>query len=539
MKRISLFLCLLLVCISLKSQTSYMYRLILKDKGNPVFSTEQPEMFLSQKSIDRRTLQGLSIDETDLPIDPAYFEAISHSGANIRTYSKWIKTVVVHVQDTLPTLSSLRNLPFVDSLYCVWQGDITHFAKGQDEILLKRDAAENDINSYGAGFTQISINNGHLLHDAGFRGEGVEIAVIDGGFTNVDKIGFFDYNKIIEVKNFNHDTSDPLRGSFDHGTKVLSCLLPDKTGELVGTAPDATYRLFRTEVGDDEFPVEEDYWISALEYADSVGVDVITSSLGYFTFDDPTMNHTTDQLDGKTIPISRAAALAASRGILLFSSAGNEGRETNAWKKIIFPADADHVITVGSIMSDSVRSEFSSLGYTADERVKPDLMAMGTQVAIIDYSGGISRANGTSFSTPVLAGLGACLRGAFPKMKCTELIRLLQESGDIYHTPNTRMGYGIPDVYKVFSQVKTDIKPISKEPDCFFINSHDNRLYLNTDNPKKYEQSILTIYSSVGMKLISISHLSTSIDISFLPRGIYIVSLQIEGKPYTRKFIKM
>ena len=522
---------------SLQSQESAMYRLHLKDKGNPPFSLANPDDFLSSKSIERRIRQGLPVDSFDLPLDPAYIEAISETGVTVRTYSKWVKTIVVHLTD-LEILPLLENLPFVDSLYCVWKGNLPEKIWVQADIPTVPDFRQSTINSYGEGFTQIALNNGHLLHNAGFRGKGLAIAVLDGGFINADKIEYFNQERIKEVKNFSHEISDILREGDDHGTRVLSCMLSEKSGEMVGTAPESDYYLFRTEVIDEEFPVEEDYWIAALEYADSLGIDIVTCSLGYSTFDDVSMNHEQEQLNGLTIPISIAANLAASRGMLLFNSAGNEGNKD--WEKVNFPADAKHIITVGGIDKDSIRSSFSSLGLTADKRIKPDLMAMGSGVSVIDYSGKVKNSNGTSFSTPILAGLAACLWEALPNLNSFAMLDLLRESGNHFQNPDSLMGYGIADVYKAYLSKQTGVgrTSISSEPVYISINPADNRLYINLINSEQYNRCVLDIYTPLGIRMLSVSDLSGSIDISSLPKGVYIACLRIGYKQWVRKLIK-
>jgi len=541
MKSISLFAAItfLFFVDSLQSQETRMYRLHLKDKGNPPFSLTNPDDFLSSKSIERRDRQDLPVDSFDLPLDPAYLEAITNTGAIIRTYSKWVKTVTVHISD-MEILPQLENLPFVDSLYCVWKGILPASNIMQVNASFELDiGGQNTINSYGTGFTQIALNNGHLLHDVGFRGKGLSIAVLDGGFINVDRIGYFNQERIKEIINFSHDVSDILCEGSDHGTGVLSCMLSDKSGEMIGTAPEADYYLFRTEVMNEEFPVEEDYWIAALEYADSLGIDIVTSSLGYATFDDASMNHKQEQLDGLTIPISRAADLAASRGILLFNSAGNEGNKN--WGKVNFPADAEHIISVGSINSDSTRSSFSSLGYTADKRIKPDLMAMGSSVSIVNYSGKIINSNGTSLSTPILAGLAACLWEALPDLNSFAILNLLRESGNHFQNPDSLMGYGIADIYKAYLGKEPDnvrLNSVSSDLVYISINPFDNRLYINLINSEQYKRCILDIYTTLGNRILTAPNLSGSIDISSLPKGVYIACLRMGDKQLVRKLVK-
>jgi len=520
----------------LHSQEARMYRLHLKDKGNTTFSLSKPEDFLSEKSIQRRIRQNLPVDSVDLPLDPNYLNAIAETGATVRTYSKWVKTVVVQLSDS-DVLSRLGKLPFVDSLYCVWSGALPVESESEDDMPLARNSEQNTLNSYGYGFAQIALNNGHLLHQAGFRGKGMTIAVLDGSFTNADNVDFFNREQIKEVKSFSHDTTDPLREGSDHGTRVLSCMLSNKSGEFVGTAPEADYYLLRTEVADEEYPVEEDYWVAALEYADSAGVDVVTGSLGYSTFYDSNMNHTQSQLDGNSIPISRAANLAASRGLLLFVSAGNDGDKS--WGKINFPADAENIITVGSVSDDSIRSAFSSHGYTADNRIKPDLMAQGFEACVVGSSGEISYANGTSFSTPIMAGLAACLWEALPDLDSFAMLRLLRETANRFQNPDSLMGYGIADVFKAYLQQKTDIQPIFASADLVYIsvNHSDNRLYINFMDMKEFDNCRLDIYSALGNRISSVSCLSAPIDISSLPKGIYIISLKNGFKQWVQKFV--
>jgi len=541
MKQVSLFLTVVFIFSAdlLLSQETQMVRLCLKDKGNPPFSLAHPEDFLSLKSIGRRQQQNLPVDSIDLPLDPAYMEAIRETGATIQTYSKWVRTVVVNVTDTT-ILSRLTSLPFIDTLYCVWKGNLPVKTNIKtDDIPLSPMLRDDIINSYGSGFTQIALNNGHLLHNAGFRGKGMSIAVLDGGFVNVDKIDYFNQNQIKEIKNFNHETTNMLREGSDHGTRVLSCMLSDKSGEMIGTAPEADYYLFRTEVSDEEFPVEEDYWVAALEYADSLGVDIVTSSLGYSTFDDPAMNHTQAQLDGQTVPISRAAGLAASRGIVLFNSAGNEG--TSSWGKIIFPSDAENMITVGSINKDSIRSSFSSAGLTSDGRIKPDLMAMGSGDYVVESGNTIVQSNGTSFSAPIMAGLTACLWEALPDLDSFEMLHLLRETADHFQNPDSLVGYGIANVYKAYNDNQpTGFRPVTISSDPFYISisAIDNRLYINLVDKKQYDSCRVEVYTALGNRILTVSGLSGSIDISSMPKGIYIASLRIGDKQCVRKFVK-
>ena len=530
--------------LNLQAEETYMYRLYLKNKGTSPFSVENPGEFLSEKSIQRRNKQGYSINETDLPYDPSYFESIRQTGANIQTYSKWVNTIVVHISD-LSLTEDLKRLNFVDSLHCVWKGDLPSLRNDKNEEseiglnqLVKEGDDDDDMNNYAASYTQISLNNGHLLHNLGFYGSGLSIAVLDGGFENARAIGFFDQSRIKEVRNFNHETTDPLASGSDHGTMVLSCMLANKPGEYIGTAPLADYYLFRTEATGSEFPVEEDYWIAALEYADSLGVDIVTTSLGYSTFDDPEMNHTHSQLDGKTIPASRAASMAASKGLLLLNSAGNEGNK--AWEKIMVPADADSILTVGSVTGTGHISEFSSKGYTADGRVKPDVLAMGSDVSLIGRSGQIRTGRGTSFSTPIMAGLTACLWEALPQLTNLEIMQLLRETANQWNNPDISRGYGIANVFSAY-EIGNNGSSLNfvTSPNQIRFDSQNSFLYLNLDANTANSVSVLTVYSLSGNPVIQVRSFIEPIDLSSLPQGVYIVCLQLDQQRIAKKIVKL
>jgi len=519
----------------------YIFRIELKDKGNPPYTIENPSEYLSEKSIERRLRQGLSVDETDLPIDPLYLDAIKATGASIKAVSKWVKTVTVYLPDN-SAVPALNSLSFVNDVYCVWKGNLP-----QSNILkLEQDECEiyDSQNSslklgrevYGSGYEQINMLNADMLHEAGFKGEGMSIAILDVGFFDSDKVTFFNQERIKEVKNFTHEQGNPLRIGA-HGTYVLSCMLSNTQGRMVGTAPEADYYLFKTEVDSEEFLVEEDYWVAALEYADSIGVDVVNTSLGYFAvFDDPTMNHTVGQLDGYTVPASRAASMAGNKGMLLFNAAGNEGNNFS-WKKICVPGDADNIITVGAVnYLSSIIAAFSSRGPTADGRVKPDLCAVGESAALVNPVSGIFRSHGTSFASPVLAGAGACLWQAMPHKSSKEMIAIMKSVGDRYTTPDNSYGYGIPDLGKAYTDnAVNNVTTTSKLDFLLFFDTMTNCLHLrNADN----EKTDLQIFNSQGQLLARYNNITTAVDVSNLNHGIYIARIKQGEKQVVQKFIK-
>lgn len=455
----------------------YRYRVTLTDKKNNPYSVKRPEEFLSQKALDRRKKFGIKVDQYDLPITPEYVKKISATGVKIHNMSKWNNTVVVEVKDSMDA-KALLTLNFVKEVKKVWeqvdsvsmeddkfimtavlQGfipqDTVNLYMDEDRKALLNNKVPKTKNEYGNGMTAVEMLKLQTLHEMGFRGQGMTVAVIDGGFRNVDLIDAFKDCKIIGTKNFAHPGFSVYRELEDHGTMVFSTLATNREFQMVGTAPEASYLLLQSEDGLTEQLVEEDNWCAAVEYADSIGVDLITTSLGYYAFDDKTTSHKYEEQDGMTAINSRSASLAASRGLLVLNSAGNEG--DGAWKKIGFPADAKDILTVGAVNEKEVNTVFSSLGNTADGRIKPDVMAFGEYVPMINDSGSLVYASGTSFSCPIMCGAVTCLWQAFPNKKPVEIIRAVQAAGSMAKHPNNVYGYGIPNMnvaYKILDGKK-------------------------------------------------------------------------------------
>jgi hypothetical protein len=419
----------------------YKFRLILKDKGVSDYPIGQPLKFLSAKAIERRRKQNIAIDATDLPISSAYLRAIEAVGGKIVAKSKWLNTVSVHCEDQF-LIDQYKALPFVKDVVKVWQGkkSAVTAAKYVDAPQTVTNHTVQTTFDYGSATDNISINNGQVLHQQGFKGAGIEIAVIDEGFIGLKNNSTFKNVNIKGAKSFVFENDDPYSiGS--HGVEVTSCMAINLPGKYVGTAPEANYWLFRTEDGSSEFPVEEDYWVAAAEYADSVGVDVINSSLYYATtYGLDYGRYKFEDMDGKTAMSSRGANMAASKGILILNCAGNDRSWVGA------PADAPGVLAVGSVSYKKELSYFSSWGITVDGRMKPDVMAQGGNSSVIGADGAQKNSSGTSFASPTLCGLVACLWQAFPKLTAAELREVVRQSGDKASKPEVPFGYGISDM---------------------------------------------------------------------------------------------
>ena len=447
--RLLLVSAVLFACTGAQAQEIvYKYRVYLKDKKESPYKKSRPLEFLSQKALDRRAKWKIKIDDKDLPVSPAYLSKLAVNGTKVLCMSKWNNTVLVQNTDSAK-LEALAGLPFVSKVQKVFAGTLYEYP---DDIKEKRlaeikDSLAHSATFYGASFDQVHQLNGTLLHNAGFRGKGMTIAIIDGGFHNADAMKLLDNVKILGTHNFVR----PNQSVYDensHGMSVLSCIGANKPNVLVGTAPEAEFWLLVSEDSYSETPAEEDYWAAAVEYADSVGADVVNTSLGYNDFDDDSMNVKYCELDGKSRLNSRSASLAASRGLMLVHSAGNSGNDS--WKLITPPADASDVITVGAVVRSGENTLFSSLGNTADGRIKPDIMAMGQASAVARSDGQVGHASGTSFSSPITAGMVACLMQALPEYKPEEIIDLLHKSGNYSEHPNNIYGYGIPDYWEAY-----------------------------------------------------------------------------------------
>jgi serine protease AprX len=455
MRRHGLLLTLLLAGLSAVSAEAQRlkYLILFRDKAASPYAVSRPQEFLSKRSIDRRVRQNIPVTERDLPPNPAYVAAVREAGATVWYPTRWANGVVADV--TPEQLTAIRALPFVRGV----EGNAPLNASSNSSSSTSRGRsgtkalapavplpARAEPLDYGYGRTQASMIGADSMHARGYRGEGMWVAVLDNGFVNANQISclqpLFADNRILGTYDFvNRETNVYNSGS--HGTQVLTCLAAYQPGALIGTAPGASYLLLHTEEDAGERKIEEANWLVAVEYADSVGVDVINSSLGYTTFQDPATNYTYTDLNGRRGLATRAATWAAQAGMLVVVAAGNEGNDS--WKYISVPADADSIIAVGAVTAARQYATFSSRGPTADGRVKPDLAAMGQNAVVGTPGGGFAAGNGTSFASPILAGMVTGFWQAHPELTNMQVIDVLRRSASQYSTPDDRLGYGIPN----------------------------------------------------------------------------------------------
>ncbi|MBC5991815.1 S8 family serine peptidase [Pontibacter cellulosilyticus] len=420
------------------------------DKANSPYSLQQPLAYLSQKALDRRQRQSIALKERDLPVNPSYVTGLKAQGVKVWYTSRWFNAAVVQCSDE--EIAALEALPYVRSsrtlnrIAVPTQGTLS---AGQVETVAFLNTPEE---LYGLSFHQANMLGAIELHSAGFKGSGMTIAVLDAGFPGVNTISAFTHlfqqNKIKGTFDF-VQKQENVYGANSHGTSVLSTMAAYDPGKIIGTAYEANYILLRTEDAATEHNIEEINWLLAAEYADSAGADVINSSLGYNTFDSPSTSYTYSEMDGNTSLVAKAADLAAQVGMLIITSAGNEGG--SPWKYISSPADADSVLAVGAVDSLGVKATFSSFGPSADGQIKPDVVALGRLAYVLSAAGNLGKANGTSFSGPIVAGFAASLWQANPGKTNYEIIQMLRRSGSQAANPDNNIGYGIPSYSRVLS----------------------------------------------------------------------------------------
>lgn len=431
---------------------SFVYRLYLKDKNHSPFTLSRPDAYLSQRALERRKRQGIAVDSTDLPVSPAYVESVRSAGLMVLGTSRWHNTILVS-SPTDNVREEVRKLPFVKrclKLY-VSPDSMLFIPRSNIEQLKPNDSVSHSI--YGDGWKQIKPTNGYKLHELGFRGKGKLIAILDAGFHNADRIPAMKAIPVVATADFAPRRTQSIFAEHYHGTMVLSVMGTNQRGKLIGTAPEADYALIRTEDTNTETRAEEDSWTMGAEYADSIGADLINSSLGYTHWDGDSVGPHYRDLNGRTSFVSQTASMLASKGIVLCNAAGNEG--SNQWHKIGVPADANDILTIGAVDNDSTIALFSSLGPTQDGRVKPDVCGPGANVSVIDGAGTLTTNNGTSFASPIICGLTACLWQALPGLTAKQVIEIVRASADRCQWPDNVYGYGIPNFMKAYEMGKS------------------------------------------------------------------------------------
>lgn len=547
MNKFIISLTVVLAALSAQAQLAQdTYWIQFTDKNQTTYSLNQPDNFLSQRSIERRTRYNIAIDSLDFPVNSWYLDSIVNKGATVIHASKWMNGAAVYTTDAL-VLNEIYNLSFVDQAISVSDAYSMNFIPYNKETNLA--SVTNSVADYGDAFNQIDLHKGQVLHSNGFQGQGVQIAVIDAGFENLDQVTAFDSifvnNQIIGTWDFSDNDTNVYDDHY-HGKAVLSTIAANLPGEMLGTAPKAEFLLLRSEVAGTEFKIEEINWIVAAEFSDSVGVDVITTSLGYNNYTLPSNSYTWDDMDGQTSPMTIAANIAFDRGMFLVNSAGNEGNKS--WKKITSPSDAFNTLTVGACNSGGAYADFSSRGNTADGRIKPDIVAQGESTTVITSSFPVT-GNGTSYSTPLIAGLVACLWQVNIEKTNLEILELIRKHSHQYNNPDSIIGYGIPNFENAFNELSQNIEPVNQRKDELVsvfptvFNNHFTLKYYSKYEPK-LQVDLISVKGEIVQQYnfeldtnrvneISINNLQN------LKAGIYFVRVFNNHFFTTKKLIKV
>ncbi|MEO1052193.1 MAG: S8 family peptidase [Bacteroidota bacterium] len=517
--RLFILLALFLATSTFAQTNRYMVH--LTDKNSSPYSVDAPLQFLSQKAVDRR---GGAITEEDLPVNPQYINTINAINASTTVFhqSRWFNAVLVEADAS--DVSTIEALPFVDEVEFVAPGGKL-VPSGRTKRLEEDEIGINDQN-----FEQNNLLGINDMHADGFKGEGILIVVLDGGFTGVDiQTPFahvFDEGRMKFVWNFVENSDDVFKNS-SHGTEVYSTIAAFIDGTYRGVAFKADFMLFTTEDVDSEYRIEEYNWLFAAEVADSAGADIITASVGYNEFDDPSMNYEITDLDGNTAVVTRAASIAASKGMLMVSSAGNEA--AGAWQLVTPPSDAENMLAVGSANNAGFRNFFSSIGPTADDRRKPDLAAIGSGTVVINPAGNLSIASGTSFSAPQVAGLAAGLWQANPELTNIELMDLMRMSASNSATPDNEIGFGFPNYNAVQNFLSSSEQ--DNDYDIFPNPVIGAKINLRVKDPTEQPEVRMTLINTTGQVILDDTAEFTWLNNTFelntesLTSGLYIMKV--------------
>ncbi len=537
-----IYLCLY-ICLSLsftcfsQNEDAWVY---LSDKANVTTSIANPITILSQKAIDRKNAHNVVIDERDVPVNETYISQLKlQTGITVMAKSKWLNAV--HVRGSELDIKALKDLSFVNSID--FADKSLNTLKSSQSNKRSKFQETTTIFNYGSATNQIKMFNGDQLHLANFTGAGMTVAVLDAAFPNVNGMTSFkrlrDGGHIKGTYDFVNRDSDVyvnnIGDATNHGTLVLSTMAGYAQDAFVGTAPDADYYLFITEDNFNENPVEESYWVEAAERADSLGVDVINTSLGYGSFYDNTKyNYPVSDFNGNTIYITRGANIAFEKGLLVVNSAGNEGTSgLNA------PADAPGVFTIGAVDSNGKYAVFSSIGSNIQSTQKPDVVAQGQASYVIFENDGIGTANGTSFSSPIMAGGLVCLWQALPNKSNAEIMQLVRESSSQYSSPDYYLGFGIPDLQLALNMgfASEDVQNMDVKIKVF-PNPTDGIMYLSV--PSNITEFSVQIYDMLGKQVLNLplNSMDKKFDLTFLSRGIYIAKIQSKTVSKSFKIIK-
>lgn len=542
-----IFACLLLsITNELLAQFPGKYWVKFTDKNGSPYTIGNPSAYLTARSIARRTAQGIAIDITDIPVNQTYINQINATGAQVFQRSKWMNAAIVIINNATQ-LSAINNLTCVSS-----SAPVGKYIKTKSSEELSVNAIEPSYKkqsqvtayNYGPSFTQVNQIGADCMHNEGYRGQNMVIAVIDAGFENVNTNPVFDSlrneGRLLGTRDYVQGNTS-INEDYLHGANCLSLIAGNTPGQLIGTAPKAGYWLIRSEDAATEKIIEENNWVVAAEFADSVGADITTTSLGYTTFDNPSQNHVYADLNGRTAVASIAATMAARKGIFVLNAAGNEGG--GAWNYIGVPADADSICAVGAVNGSGVHANFSSVGPTSDGRIKPDLSSMGQGSYVCNANGLFSSGNGTSYATPILAGAVACLWQANPTKTNMQILQALRATASQATNPDNVYGWGIPSMcaaHNLLNGTNVSVNEIIKATHFkLFPNPAKQQISFSLNQ----KPELITLYDVLGNAIAFsvIEKQTNTFELVFsseMANGVYFISIKTTEGVINSKFVK-
>ena len=546
MKKLSCLLLFVMAALFAQAQVAPdIYWVQFTDKNDSPYSIDNPEAYLSQRALQRRANLGIAIDEYDIPVNPQYLQAVASCGVQLLNPSKWLNGVSVYTTDA-SAIDAVNALPFVSAVRsCPNDPRAQELKERWLANEMRHVASSRGLHGYyGGAEDQVKQIKANVLHELGYDGTGIVIAILDGGFVGFEGQSCFDNmreeGRFLGTRDFVFGSTTVYSQS-THGTSCLSTMAAYDPDNMVGTAPKASYYLIHTEDGATENIVEEYNWVSGAEYADSLGVDLCTTSLGYNGFDMDQWYHYSSHFDGHTAPMTIGAEIAASRGIICLNSAGNNGGGNCT---LGIPGDAEHILTVGAVNNMGTRADFSSVGPTYDGRIKPDVMAMGEGTYVASgYAewGEYYNGNGTSFSTPVLAGAVACLRQARPYASVQVICDAIRACSDRASNPDNYYGYGIPDLSLALELLSVE-EPTGDTPAhiiSVFPNPSQGEVHVTLNVGHKAD---LTVYDITGRQIFSyhfngLNHTTLENHLNCLETGVYFINAVSEAGSETLKLV--
>lgn len=534
MKKLLLIVFTFVISLGYAQEDAWVY---FNGKPNAQVFFDDPLSALTQRSLDRRMAQGINLNISDAPIEQSYIDEIaSADGIQVKAKSKWLNCL--HVRGSFAAIEALTSLAFVDHIHYANHSLNAKMPIQSTITPVNKQMDTQETFAYGNSLNQVSMLNVNILHQHDYTGTGKIIAVLDSGFSAVNTIAPFSrmFNNNLYLGGYNYVAGNTnVFTAHSHGTMSLSCMVGFVDGQLIGTAPNAQYYLFITEDVSGENPVEESYWVEAAEEADRLGVDIISTSLGYFGYDNPNYSYSYSDMTGDSAFASQGANIAFSKGMIVVASAGNSG--SSSQPHIGVPAEATNVLAVGAVQFNEEYAAFSSIGPSYDGRIKPDVMAKGQNTTLSNTLGNVVTANGTSFSCPVMAGAIASFWQAVPSASNQQIVDLVKQSADRFLNPTDQYGYGIPDFQLALNLAQLSVG--ENEAGKFLVYPNPAKSNISVSFPNGFETAKISLFNNLGQMVLEKEIISNeALSLDNLNTGMYFYKIKSNSSTQAGKIIK-